>query len=102
MIPADDAHILDEEQLVYDASALERLAETPEWQVLDRLLGQHSERILLALRQRGLDHVQTEALRAELEAVEWLRYRPIALRRAMDERARMRAAMTSAPQEPRR
>src|SRR4030095_12058490 len=55
----------DPERLFSDAAALERLAETPEWMVMDRLLGEHADRILLALRQRGLDHTTTEALRAE-------------------------------------
>jgi hypothetical protein len=95
----DDQHLLDEEQLIADAHALERMADTPEWAVLDRLLGDHADRILLALRQRGLDLVQTEALRAELEAVEWLRYRPIALRRAVDERDRMRQAQAKVAHE---
>jgi hypothetical protein len=82
----------DPERLFSDAAALERLAEMPEWMVMDRLLAEHADRILLALRQRGLDHAATEALRAELEAVEWLRYRPIALRRAVDERDKLLAA----------
>jgi hypothetical protein len=94
----DERHLLDDEQLIADAHALERLSEMPEWAVLDRLLADHSDRILLALRQRGLEFVQTEALRAELEAVEWLRYRPIALRRAIDERDRMRQAQIDAQQ----
>jgi hypothetical protein len=82
----------DPERLFSDAAALERLSEMPEWMVMDRLLGEHADRILLALRQRGLDHTTTESLRAELEAVEWLRYRPIALRRAVDERDKLLAA----------
>lgn len=93
---ADERHSLDQEQLLSDASALERLSDTPEWGVLDRLLGEHADRILLAMRQRGLGHVETESLRAELEAVEWLRYRPIALRRAVDEHGRMREAQIHA------
>jgi hypothetical protein len=87
---SDVRHLLDEEQLLSDAAALERLSEMEEWKVLDRLMGDHAERILLAMRQRGLGLIETESLRAELEAVEWLRYRPIALRRAVDERDRMR------------
>jgi len=92
MTDPDVRHLLDEEQLLSDASALERLSEMEEWKVLDRLMGDHAERILLAMRQRGLGLVETESLRAELEAVEWLRYRPIALRRAVDERDRIRQA----------
>lgn len=74
----------DKERALADAAALDRLAAYPEWDVLDRLMGEHAERVLLALRERGLDHAKTEALRAELETVEWLRYRPIALRRAIE------------------
>jgi hypothetical protein len=96
----DEALRLDEEQLIADAHALERLAEMPEWAVLDRLMAEHIVRIQLALRQRGLGLVETEALRSELEAVEWLRYRPIALRRAVVERDRMRNASFTSTQGP--
>jgi hypothetical protein len=74
----------EKEQALADASALDRLAAYPEWAVLDRLMGEHAERVAAALRQRGLDLATTEALRAELDTVDWLRYRPIALRRALD------------------
>lgn len=86
----------DQERLLADAAALERLAATPEWAVLDRLMGEHAARLLLVLRSRGLDHTATEALRAELEAVEWLRYRPIALRRALDDRETILRARAAA------
>jgi hypothetical protein len=79
----------DVERLMADANALDRLALTEEWKVLDRLLGEHVARLLLALRQRGLGFAETDALRAEIEAVEWLRYRPIALRRAVTEHEAM-------------
>lgn len=82
----------DIERLMADANALDRLAATDEWKVLDRLMGEHAERLLLALRQRGLGFAETDALRAELEAVEWMRYRPIALRRAVTEHEAMEAA----------
>jgi hypothetical protein len=82
---------LDEARLLADAAALDRLSATDEWKVLDRLLGEHADRLMLALRQRGLGFAETDALRAELEAVEWLRYRPIALRRAVDEREKLAA-----------
>lgn len=72
------------QQALADASALDRLAAYPEWAVLDRLMGEHAERVLSALRTRGLDLPTTEALRAELDTVDWLRYRPIALRRALE------------------
>jgi hypothetical protein len=74
------------EQLLSDASALERLAQYPEWAVLDRVLKTHAKHVLTALRQRGLGAVETEALRAELDAIEWLRYRPTALKKALDDR----------------
>lgn len=77
------------DRLVADAEALDRLASMDEWQVLDRLLAEHAERVLLALRARGLGGTETEALRAELDVLEWLRYRPIALRRAVEERTRV-------------
>ena len=67
-----------------DAAALDRLAAYPEWAVLDRLMGEHADRVLLALRARGLDLATTEALRAELDTIDWLRYRPVALRRALE------------------
>lgn len=72
------------EQALADASALDRLAAYPEWDVLDRLMGEHAARVMAALRQRGLDLPTTEALRAELDTVDWLRYRPIALRQALE------------------
>ena len=95
--PPDVASVasLDQERLLADAAALERLAETEDWKVFDRLMGEHASRLVLALRQRGLGHTETESLRAELEAVEWFRYRPIALRRAVDERDTMQRAVTS-------
>jgi hypothetical protein len=86
--PFDEA-AAEADRLLADASALDRLAAYPEWEVLDRLMGEHADRILVALRQRGLDSVATEALRAELDAVEWLRYRPIALRRAVEEQEKI-------------
>jgi hypothetical protein len=82
----------DIERLMADANALDRLASTEEWKVMDRLLGEHVSRLLLALRQRGLGFAETDALRAEIEAVEWLRYRPIALRRAVTEHEAMEEA----------
>jgi hypothetical protein len=73
------------DRLVADAAALTRLAETPEWLVLDRLLGEHLGRVLTAMRARGLGAAETEALRAEADALDWLRHRPAALRRAVEE-----------------
>jgi hypothetical protein len=73
------------DRLVADAAALTRLAETPEWAVLDRLLGEHLGRVLTTMRARGLSLAETEALRAEADAVEWLRNRPQALRRAVED-----------------
>jgi hypothetical protein len=83
------------EQLLSDASALERLAQYPEWAVLDRVLADHAAHVLTALRARGLGALETEALRAELDAIEWLRYRPTALRKALEDRD----AMLNAQQE---
>jgi hypothetical protein len=79
------------DRLVADAAALTRLAETPEWAVLDRLLGEHLGRVLMAMRGRGLGAAETEALRAEADALEWLRGRPQALRRAVEELRAMEA-----------
>ena len=75
----------DREHLLADAHALQRLAATPEWAVLERLLDEHADRITAELCQRGLDPVATEGLRAELAAVAWLRSRPAALQRAVDD-----------------
>jgi hypothetical protein len=72
-------------RLLADAHALTRLAQTPEWGVLERLIAEHVARLVLALQQRGLGPVETEGLRAELAAVEWLRSRPSALQRAVEE-----------------
>lgn len=74
------------EKLVSDASALERLSRYPEWAVLDRVLADHAAHVLTALRARGLGALETEALRAELDAIEWLRYRPTALKKALEDR----------------
>jgi hypothetical protein len=79
----------EEARLFADAAALDRLASMDEWQVLDRLMAEHADRALLALRARGLGMVETEALRVELDLLDWLRYRPIALRRAVEERTRL-------------
>jgi hypothetical protein len=84
------------DRLVSDAAALTRLAEQPEWQVLDRLLGEHLGRVLQALRARGLSHAEGEALRAEADAVEWLRNRPAALRRAVEDLRAMEAQQAAA------
>jgi hypothetical protein len=73
------------DRLVADAAALTRLAETPEWAVLERLTAEHLQRLETALRTRGLGPVETEGLRAEIEAVEWYRHRPAALRRAVED-----------------
>jgi hypothetical protein len=75
----------DREQLLADAHALQRLSAYPEWAVLERLLQEHAGRITAEVCQRGLDVMATEGLRAELAAVEWLRTRPAALQRAVDE-----------------
>ena len=75
----------DRDQLLADAHALHRLSTYPEWAVLERLLDDHAARIAVELCQRGLDLVATEGLRAELAAVEWLRQRPQALQRAVDD-----------------
>jgi hypothetical protein len=90
------------DRLVADAAALTRLAEQPEWGVLDRLLGEHLGRVLAAMRARGLSLAETEALRAEADAVEWLRNRPQALRRAVEDLRAMEAqqAATSLPEYP--
>ena len=58
----------DRDQLLADAHALKRLAEMPEWAVLERLLDEHADRIIVELCQRGLEPVATEGLRAELAA----------------------------------
>jgi hypothetical protein len=79
------------DRLLDDARALARLAQQPEWAVLDRLLGEHLERVVRRLRARGLSDVEAEALRAEADALEWLRERPAALQRAADEAAAMEA-----------
>jgi hypothetical protein len=83
------------DRLVADAAALTRLAETEEWQVLDRLLGEHLGRVLQALRARGLGQAEGEALRAEADALEWLRTRPQALRRAVEDLRAMEAQQTA-------
>jgi hypothetical protein len=90
------------DRLVADAAALTRLAETEEWQVLDRLLGEHLGRVLTAMRARGLGAADTEALRAEADALEWLRHRPQALRRAVEELRAMEAqqAVAGLPEYP--
>jgi hypothetical protein len=75
----------DREQLLADAHALQRLSAYPEWAILERLLNEHAGRITAEVCQRGLDVVATEGLRAELAAVEWLRTRPAALQRAVDD-----------------
>jgi hypothetical protein len=75
----------DRDQLLADAHALQRLAATPEWAVLARLLDEHAARITAELCQRGLEPIQTEGLRAELAAVGWLRARPAALQDAVDD-----------------
>jgi hypothetical protein len=80
------------ERLLADAHALQRLAQHEDWPVLDRLLAEQMTRVQRALRARGLDPVQTEALRAELDVIEWLRERPSALARALEERDKMSEA----------
>ena len=82
----------EKQRALADASALDRLAAYPEWDVLDRLMGEHAGRVMAALRTRGLDLPTTEALRAELDTVDWLRYRPIALRQALETQKTMDAA----------
>jgi hypothetical protein len=84
------------DRLVADAAALARLAETAEWAVLDRLLGEHLSRVLTAMRARGLSLADTEALRAEADALEWLRHRPQALRRAVEDLRAMEAQQAAA------
>jgi hypothetical protein len=93
-VPADvsAAH----SQLLADAHALTRLAQTPEWGVLERLIAEHVARLVLALQQRGLGPVETEGLRAELAAVEWLRSRPSALQRAVEEAVAVETAQAHA------
>jgi hypothetical protein len=81
--PSDDS--TDRDRLLADAHALQRLSAYPEWAVLDRLLVEQATRITAELSQRGLDLVATEGLRAELASVEWLRTRPAALQRAVDD-----------------
>jgi hypothetical protein len=92
---ADEDERARAEKLLSDASALERLAQYPEWAVLDRILKDHAKHVARALRQRGLGALETEALRAELDAIEWLRYRPTALKKALEDRD----AMLKAQQE---
>jgi hypothetical protein len=72
-------------QLIADAHAIERLAAQPEWSTFTRILEEHIARVTLELRQRGLDHTTTEGLRAEIAALEWLRDRPKALKRAVED-----------------
>jgi hypothetical protein len=84
------------ERLLADAAALERLSGHPEWLVLDRLLAEQIDRIGLALRQRGLDYPATEALRAELDALAWLRDRPRALRQAVEQARTVETARDAA------
>lgn len=74
------------ERLLSDAQALERLSQYPEWTVLDRLLAEHATHLQTELRRRGLTLHETEALRAELDMLDWMRYRPAALRRALESR----------------
>jgi hypothetical protein len=83
-------------RLLADAHALTRLAQTPEWGVLERLIAEHVARLVLALQQRGLGPVETEGLRAELAAVEWLRSRPSALQRAVEEAVAVETAQVQA------
>jgi hypothetical protein len=99
---ADDDERTRHEQLLSDASALERLAQYPEWAVLDRILADHIARVLTALRQRGLSALETEALRAELDAIEWLRYRPTALAKALADRDALRGAQQERERDGRR
>jgi hypothetical protein len=84
---ADEQRAAD--QLLTDATALERLAAYPEWAVLDRILGEHATGVLEVLKRPGVDAIETERLRAELAAIEWLRYRPVALRQALEDRNAM-------------
>jgi hypothetical protein len=93
--PGGAAWGVERDRLVADAAALARLAETPEWQVLDRLIGEHLGRLLTRMRARGLGGVETEALRAEADALEWLRNRPAALRRAVEDFRAMEAQHTA-------
>jgi hypothetical protein len=86
-------------QLLADAHALTRLAQTPEWGVLERLIAEHVARLVLALQQRGLGPVETEGLRAELAAVEWLRSRPSALQRAVEDAIAVETAQAQAEAE---
>jgi hypothetical protein len=83
-------------RLLADAHALTRLAQTPEWGVLERLIAEHVARLVRALQQRGLGPVETEGLRAELAAVEWLRSRPSALQRAVEEAVAVETAQAQA------
>jgi hypothetical protein len=80
------------ERLLTDAHAIQRLAAHEDWPTLDRLLAEQMERVQAALRARGLGPVETEALRAELDALQWLRERPIALARALKEHELMTEA----------
>jgi hypothetical protein len=60
------------------------------------LIAEHVARLVLALQQRGLGPVETEGLRAELAAVEWLRSRPSALQRAVEEAVAVETAQAHA------
>ena len=88
--PSDES--TDRDQLLADAHAIQRLSAYPEWAVLERLLDEHAGRITVELCRRGLDPVATEGLRAELASVEWLRTRPAALQRAVDDLDALAAA----------
>jgi hypothetical protein len=92
--PADAPN--ERSRLLADAHALTRLAQTPEWGVLERLIAEHVARLVAALQQRGLGPVETEGLRAELAAVEWLRSRPSALQRAVEEAVAVETARVHA------
>jgi hypothetical protein len=85
----------DRDQLLADAHALQRLAATPEWAVLARVLAAHADRIITELCQRGLDPVATEGLRAELAAVRWLGTLPAALQHAVEDHEAMAAHETA-------
>jgi hypothetical protein len=85
----------DHEQLLADAHALQRLAAMPEWAVLTRLLDEHADQITAELCQRGVDPIQTEGLRAELAAVQWLRARPGALQHAVEDLVAVEEAQTA-------
>lgn len=80
------------DQLLADAHALQRLAEHEDWPVVERLTREQIDRVVTALRARGLPLVETEALRAELDVLEWFLTRPAALQRALEEHERVLAA----------